>query len=75
MSLGGQVLCVQAHWAGKVAYSGLFVWLCKSLGPGERLDRGVAGLLDDTCAVLFSLSLPAWLITAPEGCESLCLRG
>lgn len=70
VSLCAQVLCVQAHWPGKVAYSGLFVWLCKSLGPGERMDRGVAGLLEDTCAV-FSLFL---VNSAPEGCDSLHLR-
>lgn len=34
------------------------------------MDRGVAGLLEDTCAV-FSLFL---VNSAPEGCDSLHLR-
>lgn len=70
VSLCGQVLSVQVHWSGKVAYSGLFVWLCKCLSPGERMDGGVAALLEDTCAV-FSLFL---VNRAPEGRESLYLQ-
>lgn len=41
VSLCGQVLCVQARWPGKVAYSGLFVWLCKCLRLRERMNTEV----------------------------------
>lgn len=66
VSLCGQVLCVQTHWPGNAAYSGLFVWLCKCLWTGERMNTGIAGLLEDTCVVFSSLFLVL------QGAVTLC---